>query len=120
MGFEKFEKGSFRGASEKQATLRKSGTVGISKLAKEEYFEENQTGTVLYYDEESNQIGIEPADPDENPDAYRINDTQGSVTLNVESFLKRHGLIPDETTAYKPEWHDEHQFIIIDLNNPKE
>ena len=120
MGFEKFEKGGFRGASENQVTLRKAGTIGISKLAKNEYFEDDQTGAVLYYDEEGNQIGIEPADPDEDPDAYRINDTQGSASLNVESFLKRHSLVPEETTAYEPEWDDEHGFIVVDLDNPKE
>lgn len=117
MGFEKFEKGTFRGASEPKVTIRQSGTIGISKPAMVEYFDENP-GAVLYFDEDSNQIGIEPSDLDEDPDAYKINASQGSGSIQATSFLKRYQLVPDETTAYDIEWDDTLGFLVVKLDQP--
>ena len=119
MGFEKFEKGSFRGTATEQISIRQSGTVGISSLVMDEYFDEVD-GAVVYYDEESNQVGFEPADPSEDSDAYKLNNTSGSGSLQVKSFLKRYDLIPEETTRYEPEWDDELGFVVIDLDQPIE
>jgi len=117
MGFKKFKKGSFRGTGEPQITIRESESVGINKIVMEEYFDDHD-GVVIYYNEEDNQIGLQPADADDNPDAYRLNTTTGSGSLQVASFLKRYDLVPEETTAYEPEWNDDEGLVVIDLDEP--
>jgi hypothetical protein len=116
MGFEKFEKGSFRGQGAPQVTLRKSGSIGISKAAVDEYLPDSD-GAVLYYDDEANRIGIEPVAVEDDPDAYQISFNEGSATINGTSFLKRFGLVPDETTAHEPEWDDDKGMIVVDLDS---
>lgn len=116
MGFEKFEKGSFRGTGAPQVTLRKSGTIGISKAAVDEHIPDSD-GAVLYYDDEEGRIGIEPVDVEDDPDAYQISFNEGSATVNGSSFMKRFELVPEETTAYEPEWDDDQELLIIDLDN---
>ena len=115
MGFEKFEKGSFRGTGQPQVTLRKSGTIGISKMAVEEYLPDSN-GAVLYYDDEANRIGIEPVSVDNDPDAYQISFNEGSATINGSSFMKRFDLVPEETTAYEPKWDDDTEMIVVELD----
>jgi len=120
MGFEKFEKGSFRGAtSVPRISIRSTGSIGVSKAAYEEFFDDEE-GVVLYFDEENNLVGLEPADPEENPNAYRMSMNSGSGTVNADSFTKRNGIVPEETTSYGPEWNEEEGLIVLDLDEPLE
>jgi len=119
MGLEKFEKNSFRGTAESEITLRESGSIGISKVAMEEYFGDVD-GVVLYGDNENNRIGLEPSDPDEDPDAYKLSRNNGSGSVAAKSFMKRYNIVPEETTAYEPEWDGDEGLLFVDLDSPKD
>jgi hypothetical protein len=117
MGFEKFEKGSYQGSSQPRVTLRQSDSIGLSSVIVEEYFDDVD-GAVLYYDEDENKVGIEPADTEENTDAYAVTSTSGSGSIQASSMMRRYELTPEETTAYEPEWDDELGMLVIDLDEP--
>lgn len=117
MSLEKVEKGSYRGSSVPKISIRQSGSIGISKAVVEDHFSD-ATGVVLYYDDEENRIGLEPADKDEDPDAYTLALNNGSGSVAAKSMLTRFDLVPEETTAYEPDWNDDHGMILIDLDNP--
>ena len=62
MGFEKFEgTGSMETSSEPHISLRKSGSIGVSKAATQEHLEDTEAVS-LYFDKEENKIGIEPVE----------------------------------------------------------
>lgn len=120
MAFEKFdEAGSGRGrpaGAEPMVSIRKSGSIGINQAAIEEYFEE-EDGAVMYYDEDENQVGIEPvADKDADEAAYTITKTDSGGTIAPKAFLERYELVPEVTTQYDPEPDDD--LVVIDLDEP--
>lgn len=118
MGFEKYDKGTGRGTSQPRVSLRKSDTIGINGAAIEEYFEDTD-GVILYYDEEDNRVGLEPADADDS-DAYTLvrANNSNSATVNATGFMTDHGLTPEQTTHYEAQWDDDADLVSIDLDEP--
>lgn len=122
MGFEKFdETGSGRGrpaGTDAMISIRKSGSIGINQAALDEYFETNEAA-VLYMDEAENRIGIEPvADKDADEAAYALTTSTSGGALAPKAFLRQYDLIPEVTTQYAPEWNDDEELIVLDLDAP--
>jgi len=123
MGFDKFEEsGAGRGrppGTEPMISIRKSASIGVNRAALEEYFQD-QDGAVMYYNEEDDQIGIEPAaDKDADEAAYTVTKTDSGGTIVPQAFLERYDLVPNVTTQYDPAWDDDEELVVIDLDNPK-
>jgi len=122
MAFEKFEEaGSGRGrpaGTEPMISLRKSGSIGVNQASLEEFFED-QDGAVLYFDEDANEVGIEPvADKDADEAAYTVSKTDSGGTIAPQAFLEKYDLVPDVTTQYDPEWDDDEGLVVVDLDDP--
>ena len=123
MGFEKFdEAGSGRGrpaGTEPMLSIRKSGSIGVNQAAIDEFFED-QDGAVMYYDEDADQVGIEPvADKDADDAAYTVSKTDSGGTIAPKTFLERYDLVPEVTTQYDPAWNDDESLVVLDLDEPK-
>lgn len=122
MGFEKFEKkGTPPGSSHDTPSIisvRKSGAIGINRVAMDEYFE-GYDWVNFYYNKETNQIGIKPRE-NENANTYRITRRGGSGTVKARRFLSEYALVPDQTTRYEAQWHPEEELVYINLDNPIE
>jgi hypothetical protein len=74
----------------------------------------------MYYDEDANQVGIEPvADKDADEAAYTVSKTDSGGTIAPKAFLERYDLIPEVTTQYDPEWNDDESLVVLDLDEPK-
>jgi hypothetical protein len=74
----------------------------------------------MYYDEDANQVGIEPvADKDADEAAYTVSNTDSGGTIAPKAFLERYDLIPEVTTQYDPEWNDGESLVVLDLDEPK-
>lgn len=118
MPFEKHKKHSARGSQTPFISLRQTESIGINAAAMEEYFSDHNAA-ILYYDEENNQIGIEPAD-DDDEDAYKlmVRNNSPSASLNAASFLTAYGLVPDETTRYEATWNEDAELVTADLDDP--
>lgn len=122
MAFEKFEEaGSGRGrpaGTDPMISIRKSGSIGINQTAIETYFETSD-GAVMYFDEDENQVGIEPvADTDADDAAYTITKTDSGGTIAPKAFLQQYDMIPEVTTQYAPELLEEEGLVVIDLDSP--
>jgi len=124
MAFEKFdESGSGRGrpaGTEPMISIRKSGSIGVNSAALEQFFDDNE-GAVMYYDEETNQVGIEPvSDKDADDAAYTVSISDSGGTIAPKAFLERYDLIPEVTTQYDPMWDDEDErsLIVLDIDEP--
>jgi hypothetical protein len=122
MAFEKFdEAGSGRGRpaeTEPMISLRKSGSIGVNQAALDEYFAEDD-GAVMYYDGETDRVGIEPvADKDADDAAYTVSKTDSGGTIAAQAFLETYEILPEVTTQYTPEWDDDEELVAFDLGDP--
>lgn len=122
MAFEKFDDaGSGRGrpaGTDPIVSLRKSGSVGVNQAAIEEYFD-GEDGAVMYYDDDANQVGIEPVnDKDADEAAYTVSKTDSGGTIAAQAFLEEYDLLPDITTQYEPDWDDDEGLVTADLDDP--
>jgi len=123
MGFEKFEEaGNGRGRptdSDAMVSLRKSGSIGVNQETLDEYFADDN-GAVLYYDDETSRVGIEPvSDKDVDDGAYTVSKADSGGTIAAQAFLEHYDLLPDITTQYTPEWNDDGNLIAVDLDSPQ-
>jgi hypothetical protein len=41
-----------------------------------------------------------------------------SKTIAPQAFLETYDLVPDVTTQYNPEWDDDEDLLVIDLDDP--
>lgn len=122
MAFEKYEDtGRGRGrpaGADPMISLRKSGSIGVNGAAVEEYFD-GLDGAVLYFNEEENQIGIEPVEHADAEDAaYTVSKTDRAGTIAPRAFLEDYDLVPAVTTQYEPDWDDDRGLVVIDLDDP--
>lgn len=122
MAFERFdETGRGRGrpaGADPMISLRKSGSIGINQPALSAYFEDSD-GAVMYYNEDANQVGIEPvADSDAEEAAYTISKTDAGGTIAPRAFLETYDLIPSVTTQFEPTWDEDRELVVIDLDDP--
>lgn len=118
MAFEKYDKGTGRGTNQPRISLRRSDTIGINGPAVAEHFD-GVDGVVLYYDEDDERVGLEPADADD-ADAYTLveNNNADSATVNATGFMTSYGLTPEQTTHYEAQWDDDQELVYVDLENP--
>jgi hypothetical protein len=122
MAFEKFdEAGRGRGrpaGTDPIVSLRKSGSVGVNQATLEEHFD-GEDGAVMYYDDDANQIGIEPVeDKDADEAAYTVSKTDSGGTIAAQAFLEEYDILPDVTTQYEPNWDDDRGLVTADLDDP--
>lgn len=122
MSFQKFtdtKKGRGRPQqSEMMLSLRKSGSIGINRVTMEEFFDQND-GAVMYYSQETKQIGIEPVESAAADDAaYTVTKSDASGTISAQAFLRQYDLVPEQTTQYTPEWDEDAELLVVDIENP--
>jgi hypothetical protein len=122
MAFEKFdEAGRGRGrpaGTDPIVSLRKSGSVGVNQATLEEHFDD-EDGAVMYYDDDDNQIGIEPVeDKDADEAAYTVSKTDSGGTIAAQAFLEEYDILPDVTTQYEPNWDDDRGLVTANLDDP--
>jgi len=122
MPFEKFtETGSGRGGNvQSKISLRKSGSIGVNNAALEEFFEDDHEAVVMYFDEDENTVGMKPTDDKSEEGAYTLSRSDSGGSVTPTAFLRRHDLIPQQTTQYAPERTTVNQnleLVTIDLDD---
>jgi hypothetical protein len=122
MSFETFTGGrSSRGSQvEPRLSLRKSGkTIGINSNSMGKYFSDVDH-VELAYDKANRRVGCRLME-NETPNSYslRKGDKEGhGGQVTCRAFLVEYGLVPDKTTQYAARWDDEHDLVVIDLDDP--
>lgn len=125
MALEKFiPTGGRAGSNEPLISMRKSAGIGINQKALEEYFDDVEA-VELYYDEETNEVGLKPIEEKTEPSHYTLtrgDSSGGSVT--PKAFINQHDLVPTTddgepvTKRYEPEWNGNNQIVLIDMDEP--
>ena len=124
MALEKFTPtGGRAGSNQPMISMRKSAGIGINQKAMDEFFEDAEAAE-MYYDEETNEVGIKPIEERSDPSHYTLTRSESGGSITPQSFFNTHGLVPttDEgesvTKRYEPYWNDNNQIVMIDLDQP--
>lgn len=104
MGFEKFEdSGRGRGgATQPKISVRKSNSIGLNSATLEEFFEDDHEAVVMYYDEEENQVGMQPIKDREQDGAYTLTRSESGGSVAPSAFIKSNGLDVERTMQFSP------------------
>ena len=125
MSLEKFTPtGGRAGSNEPLISMRKSGGIGINQKALDEYFEDAEA-VEMYYDEESNEVGLKPIQEKSEPSHYTLTRTESSGSVTPKAFINQYDLVPTTddgepvTKRYEPYWNDNNQIVLIDMDEPE-
>ena len=102
-------------------SLRRSGSIGVNNAALEEFFEDDHEAVVMYFDEDENRVGMKATDDKSEEGTYTLSRSDSGGSVTPTAFLRKHDLIPDQTTQYAPETYKQNQnteLVTIDLDDP--
>jgi hypothetical protein len=117
MAFIKFTEGGRSYAA--KASLSKSGMLSISDGARRRFHLDDFGFCVLYYDPDTNRIGVELTANKESDGARRIRFRPTGADVAAKSFVDFFGIDARETKTYQVEQDEESGMLTIDLNQGK-
>lgn len=116
MAFIKFTKTRSRIDTPK-ASIWSRGQIGINHSAVVEYGIDSFRYAVLYYDEESNLIGIEFTENKNAEGAVKLVFRKSSgISFSARAFLKTFKIDYSETRRYEFEYDKANKLYVINLN----
>ena len=125
MALEKFTPtGGRAGSNQPLISMRKSAGIGINQKALDEYFEDAEA-VELYYDEETNEIGLKPIKEKSESAHYTLTRGEsGGGSVTPKAFIQQFDLVPTTddgepvTKHYEPDWNDDNEIVLIDMDEP--
>lgn len=116
MGFERFTRKRARTDAPK-ASIWSRGQIGFNYAAMDEYKLDKFKYAVLYYDKESNKIGIEFTNDNNTEGASKVIHRKGSgVSVSALAFLRHYKINFSATASHDLIHDDKSGFYVIDLN----
>ena len=108
-----------------KVTIRKGGYLGISQAAASRYGIDGQGYYgVFFYDKDARVIGVQITQNEKEPGAVKVqwrkHKENAVIQVGIRSFLDFNQIDYSDSISYSPEWDEDLQMIIIDLNKPKE
>lgn len=83
-----------------RASLRSNGQIGFNHGCVKRFEMEKYAYAILFYDAETNRIGVVLTNNKEEPGAATLMTRSGNGTISARSFLEYYRLIPKKTTQY--------------------
>jgi hypothetical protein len=120
MAFEKFTKRGTRITTPK-AAIWKSGQIGFNQGAMEQFKLTSYNYVVLYYDKDTERIGVEFTDSEENEGVHKLVQRKGSsgTSVSARSFLKNYNIDSSETRQYDLTYDKQSSLYVFNLPQRK-
>jgi hypothetical protein len=96
-----------------RASLRSNGQIGFNHGCVKRFEMAKYTHAVLFYDAETNRIGVELTNNKEEPGAAALITKNGNGTVSARAFLEYYRLTPKKTTQYDIEREPDSGMLII-------
>ena len=116
MGFEKFK--HLDGSIRAKITLRENGQIGFSKGAVNRFKLYKFDYCELYYDRDSERIGIRFTGEKENGATAKINKRPFNNYISARPFLDHYGISYIKARSFIAQEDEESELIVLDLKNP--
>lgn len=101
-------------------SIRKSESIDINRASLDEYFGDNDRA-IMYYDPDNNRVGIKPVtDTDVDDAAYTVTKSESGGTIAPQTFLEKHGLVPEITKQYEPDRDEEKGLLVISVDEQED
>jgi len=116
MGFEIFNKmqDSFRA----KVSIRSNGNIGFSKGARNKFRLIDKKFCKLYYDRDTERIGVEFTNEENANVTTRVFERQMDAFIRAKPFLNYYSIDYSSTKVYLAEKDESTGYIIIDLRDP--
>lgn len=98
-----------------RASLRSNGQIGFNHGSVKRFDMEKYPYVVLFYDAETNRIGVQLTNNKDEPGAATLITKNGNGTVSARSFLEYYQLTPKETTQYNIEKDTASGMLIIEV-----
>jgi len=120
MAFEKFTKPGSRIGTPK-AAIWSSGQIGFNQGAVKEFNLSKYNYAILYYDRDSNIIGVEFTNDEKAEGAHKLIGRKGSTgtSFSAIAFLKNYKIDFGETIQYDLTYDKENGLYVFDLKQQK-
>lgn len=113
MAFERF---TLRGRGFKpQVSIWSRGQISFNQGAVRRYKIDKYKYAVLFFDQDTNRIGIKLTNDDTEDGVQKIGIRKSGVMLAAKSFLEYYDVDFSETRKYTLQKSDEEAFLLIDL-----
>jgi hypothetical protein len=113
MAFEKYEGQRPRG-TKNIVSIRKNGQIAFNSKAVQSFNVRNHKFAYLYYDKESERIGIEFSNT-KGRGARKITMLGGTALISGSAFLKHFNINIDKAKKFEPEYNENKKMITLDL-----
>jgi len=115
MAFQRFDKNT--SSSFPKITLTKCNSLGINAACVDKYFKDAKA-LELYYDGDSNRIGLKPFKKTDDH-MYVIKRKEGqSASISCGGLIKHFGIQNTGTRRYIPAWNNKEKLLEIHLDKP--
>jgi hypothetical protein len=120
MGFVKFTQPRAR-IGKPMASIWSRGQFGLNLGAVESFDLNKFKYVVLYYDADTNRVGLEFTNNENADGAIKLLVRENSgISFSAVSFLNKFGIEFGETRKYDLKLDDDSGFLVIDLNKPRQ
>ena len=103
-----------------RASLRSNGQLGFNHGCVIRFDMEKFSHVVLFYDADTNRIGIKMTNDKDEPGASTLMTKNGNGTVSARSFCEYYRLTPKKTTQYDIERDDVTGMLVIGVGKPSE
>ena len=103
-----------------KASISPRGMLSFSDGARRKFKIDEYTHGVLYYDKETNLVGIELTRDTETDGAIKIRLRQTGADMGVKSFIDFFGIAPEVTSMYELIAGDQENWMVVDLKTARE
>jgi len=115
MAFQKFEKNT--STLFPTITITKSHSLGINRACIEKFFKD-AVALELYYDNDTNRIGLKPFKKAADH-LFSINKKEGqSASISCRGLIKHFGIEVEKTIRFHPAWNEKEKLLEIHLDKP--
>ena len=116
MAFEEYTQKRSRYTPDATITINVSGNISINKQCYEQYFKDF-VWVKLYFDKETNRIGIKPV-REAAFNTYSIRNNRGrSAAISGRSFLQNYNVNFKESRRCRVEYDKENEMLVVDLES---
>jgi hypothetical protein len=114
MPFEKFTETarSYRA----KVSIRSNGTVGLNGGAVNKFGLEQYDWAVLFFDKQSNLVGIKPTKSEKEEGAHRINKGKTGAWIAARRFLDYYEIGIVKTKRFDAAWDEKEKMIVVQIS----
>ena len=101
-------------------SISKAGLVSLNKGAARRFNVDRCEAAILFYDADTNRIGIKPTNDMTEDGTCRIRKRETGADISGLAFLEFFEIKHERTRRFSAVWDDENEMIVVDLSERRQ